>query len=332
MACRKTSKALGERGKRSKSGDDPTSPGSIGMGPMGGANLSGNKRKMDEGVAGPSARNYALNTASASSVAGVPTDVSSLLQRLTGGVGAAPALPESSVSALLGGTNGNGAGGIDLASLLQWQQAPSPTALLLAQAQQQQQREALVRGFLQQPGVTASSTGLQQQLLSSNAQGGASSLASLLSASAPAPPPASSTPLADALAAAMSNRRSAATPASNEQLMDIALARHILSSASSNPPAAASAHSTTSSLEDLLRLRQLQQQQLQQALGGEEAKAAEVTRETATMATTSGTRTQAETFHLLQLLNNQNQLLQQQASDPAATLAALRRTLGNSSY
>ena len=82
----------------------------------------------------------------------------------------------------------------------------------------------------------------------------------------------------------------------------------------------------------LRRQQQQQQQQLQQALGGEEAKAAEVNRETATMATTSGTRTQAESFHLLQLLNNQNQLLQQQASDPAATLAALRRTLGNSSY
>ena len=276
---------------------------------------------MDERAGVQSTRDFvlnaaSLNAASAPSVGG-PADVSSVLQRLTGGGAAVPALPESSISALFGGASGNGAGGLDLASLLQMQQAPSPMAILLAQAQQQQQqRHALLLGMLQQPGAAS----LQQQLLSSTTQGGGGSLASLLAAPTSAPPAASSTPLADALAAAMSNRSSASSgPTNNDQLLDIALARHILSSSSNNPPAAASAHAIDTSLDDLLRIRQ-RQQLVQHALGGEEAKAPE--------AAAPGTRrTQAETLELLQLFNNQNQL---QGADPAVTLAALRRSLGNS--
>lgn len=286
---------------------------------MGGANLAGNKRKMDERAGAQSTRDFvlnaaSLNAASAPSVGG-PADVSSVLQRLTGGGAAVPALPESSISAHFGGASGNGAGGLDLASLLQMQQAPSPMAILLAQAQQQQQRDALLLGMLQQPGAAS----LQQQLLSSTTQGGGGSLASLLAAPTSAPPAASSTPLADALAAAMSNRNSASSgPTNNDQLLDIALARHILSSSSSNPPATASAHAIDTSLDDLLRIRQ-RQQLVQHALGGEEAKAPEA-------AAPDTRRNQAETFQLLQLFNNQNQL---QGADPAVTLAALRRSLGN---
>ena len=364
VACRKTSKALGERGKRNKGGGEPSSPEGRAVGPLGmegSDRLAGSKRKMNQHSDANQHNDASIKqqareaTSSLNASTGSPmatggtggASISSLLQRVAGGPVApsrasSSALSDPSITGLLGGTSG-----LDLASLLQLQQpnqslTPSSAALLLARAQQQQQiqqqhQEALLLGMLRRSDNALSSPILQQQqqeqllqlqLLGLNAQGGGTNLASLLSGRASSTSPLL---LADALALEMNSRNSTASTSSNnsdpqQQLLDLALARHILSSRGNTLDAGSSAlPPTAASAPDPASLLRLRLQQQQPPSASRSVPGEERKEGEAATATAAATGSQLETLDLVRLLINQNR---QQVTDPAA-LAALRRSLGN---
>jgi len=363
-ACRKTSKALGERGKRGKNSGvgDPSSPGassSVEGDPVPGAaaitlgsaaaSLAGTKRKMEthdnsNNAANNRSRLFDLQSSLSPNASFSSDNV--LLQRLVGQAASA------SVAQAAGPSHS------DFSALLQGMQAagPSPAALLLAQAQLQHQREEEQRQLVllsilnKSAGASAPpSSGPDLSSLASGLLGGSASNI----AASPAP---SATPLADTLALALQGERGlGGSNGPTNQLLDAVLARHILTTAigargTSATMNTAAASSNLASLSDNPRLPNSVSSlsYLSDALRRQEATTTAAASQPVAGPASTGTPARVPSsasaldqsilqqpignqnqMELLQLLANNHQL---QGLDPLAALAAIRSAMGINNY